>query len=103
MTRQASAAAVAEVLAARVCALRPENVPAPVQDRCRDLLLDVAGLCVAARHGDYVSALKKSMDAGGPCTALGHAETFSKVLEKKGTYQYYCTPHPYMEAIIRVE
>jgi nitrite reductase (NO-forming) len=34
---------------------------------------------------------------------LGHAETFSKVLEKKGTYQYYCTPHPYMEAIVRVE
>lgn len=33
---------------------------------------------------------------------LGHAEKFSKVLTKKGEYRYYCTPHPYMEAIIRV-
>ena len=39
--------------------------------------MDVAGLCVAARHSNYVSALKKSLDSGGPCTALGHSETFS--------------------------
>ena len=67
---------VAESLAGRVCALRPENVPELVQNRCEDLLLDVAGLCIAARHSDYVSALKKSLDAGGPCTALGHAEGY---------------------------
>jgi 2-methylcitrate dehydratase PrpD len=65
---------VSETLAARVCAL--ETVPEQAQERCRDLLLDVAGLCVAARHSNYVSALKKSIDAGGPCTALGHPETF---------------------------
>ena len=65
---------VAETLAARVAAL--ENVPEQVKDKCRDLLADVAGLCVAARHSDYVSALKKSLDAGGPCTALGHAEGY---------------------------
>ena len=34
---------------------------------------------------------------------LGHAEKWSKVLQKKGEYKYYCTPHPYMEGIIRVE
>lgn len=34
---------------------------------------------------------------------LGHGEKFSKVLEKKGEYTYYCSPHPYMEAIVRVE
>ena len=66
---------VSETLADRICAL--ENVPARVQDTCRDLLVDVAGLCVAARHGDYVGALKRSLDAGGPCTALGHTEAFS--------------------------
>ena len=65
---------VAEALAAKVCAL--EAVPEGVQDSCRDLLLDVAGLCVAARHSDYIAALTKSLDAGGPCTALGHAESF---------------------------
>jgi len=65
---------VSETLAARVCAL--ENVPDRVHDSCRDLLLDVAGLCVAARNSDYISALKKSLDTGGPCTALGHAESY---------------------------
>ena len=66
---------VSEALAARVAAL--ESVPAQVRDTCRNLLVDVAGLCVAARSSNYVLALKKSMDAGGPCSALGHAETFS--------------------------
>src|SRR4029077_4752501 len=66
---------VAESLAAQVFELK--DVPALVQDRCRDLLLDVSGLCVAARNSDYISALKKSLDAGGACTALGHAESYS--------------------------
>lgn len=34
---------------------------------------------------------------------LGHAEKWSTVLTKKGDYKFYCTPHPYMEGIIRVE
>lgn len=34
---------------------------------------------------------------------LGHAERFSIVLDTPGDYVYYCTPHPYMEAIIRVK
>ena len=68
---------VAEALAERTCALSFENVPASIKATCQELLVDVAGLCVAARHSDYVSALKKSFDAGGPCTAFGHAETFS--------------------------
>ena len=57
---------VAEVLAERALALRPEDIPAEVKARCRDLLIDVAGLCVAARGSNYVSALKRSLDAGGP-------------------------------------
>jgi nitrite reductase (NO-forming) len=34
---------------------------------------------------------------------LGHGEKWSIKLEKKGEYQYFCTPHPYMEGIIRVK
>jgi 2-methylcitrate dehydratase PrpD len=67
--------AVAELLAEQVCSLK--QVPEVVRERCQDLLLDVAGLCIAARGSDYVTSLKKSLDAGGTCTALGHAETFS--------------------------
>ena len=64
---------VAETLAESVCALSPDAIPNLVQERCHDLLVDVAGLCIAARHKNYINALKKSIDAGGPCTALGHA------------------------------
>jgi 2-methylcitrate dehydratase PrpD len=66
---------VSEVLAERVCAL--ESIPEQVQSTCRDLLVDVAGLCVAARNSEYLSSLKKSMDSGGACTALGHAGGYS--------------------------
>lgn len=33
---------------------------------------------------------------------LGHAERFTTVLTKPGTYEYFCTPHPYMEGRIIV-
>ena len=39
--------------------------------------MDVAGLCIAARNNDYVLSLKKSLDGGGPCTALGHTGGYS--------------------------
>jgi 2-methylcitrate dehydratase PrpD len=68
---------VAETLAARSVALRPEDIPAQVRQRCTDLLIDVAGLCVAARNRDYVISLKRGLDPNGDCTAIGHAETWS--------------------------
>jgi 2-methylcitrate dehydratase PrpD len=66
------ALSVAEVLAGRAIALGRQDIPVAVRERCRDLLVDVAGLCVAARNSDYVLALKRSLDEGGPCTAIGH-------------------------------
>ena len=64
---------VAERLVDKVTGLSPERVPLEVRTRCEDLLIDVAGLCVAARNTDYIRALIKSTDSGGPCTAIGHA------------------------------
>src|SRR5436190_8207587 len=37
------------------------------------LLIDIAGLCVAARKSEYVLAALKSWESGGACTAIGHA------------------------------
>ncbi|MDO8630080.1 MAG: plastocyanin/azurin family copper-binding protein [Phycisphaerales bacterium] len=34
--------------------------------------------------------------------SLGHGEKFSVTLDKKGDYKYLCTPHPYMDGLIRV-
>ncbi len=70
------AQSVAEQLVERVAAVSPEKLPSEVRSRCEDLLIDVAGLCVAARRTDYVRALIASVDGGGSCTAIGHAGAF---------------------------
>jgi 2-methylcitrate dehydratase PrpD len=67
---------VAEQLVDRVAAASAASLPPAVRSRCEDLLVDVAGLCVAARRTDYVRALIASVDAGGACTALGHPGGF---------------------------
>jgi 2-methylcitrate dehydratase PrpD len=77
MNAPAVVQSVAEELAERAAAIAGSSVPPPVRTRCEDLLIDVAGLCVAARRNDYVCALIASADAGGPCTAVGHTGGFS--------------------------
>src|SRR6185437_5642482 len=44
-------------------------------DLTQKLLIDVAGLCVAARRADYVQAALKGWDSDARCTAIGHART----------------------------
>jgi 2-methylcitrate dehydratase PrpD len=76
MNAPAHLQSVAEKLVDRVAALAPERIPAEIRTRCEELLIDVAGLCVAARNSQYVRALIASVDGGGPCTAIGHAGGF---------------------------
>jgi 2-methylcitrate dehydratase PrpD len=68
---------VAETLAGQVAELSPEKLPASVRARAEELLIDVVGLCIAARNMDYMKALIASVDAGGECTAIGHETAFS--------------------------
>ena len=57
--------ALAEHLADRIAAVDAGELPAAAREKCEDLLVDVAGLCVAARNDDYIAAL-----AGGTTRAL---------------------------------
>ena len=68
---------VSEQLAERVAALKPETLPAAVRSRAEELLIDIVGLCIAARNTDYMRDLIASVDAGGQCSALGHAGSFN--------------------------
>jgi 2-methylcitrate dehydratase PrpD len=43
------------------------------RDTAEKLLIDIAGLCAAARKSGYVIAALKSWESGGACTAIGHA------------------------------
>src|SRR5947199_8599733 len=76
MNAPAGIQSVAERLVAATASLSPGNIPAQVRLRCEDLLVDVGGLCAAARASDYIRALVASVDGGGPCTAIGHEGGF---------------------------
>src|SRR4051812_20420338 len=65
--------ALAEVLADQASAVAAGAIPAGVRRRAEELLIDVVGLCVAARETDYIKAVTNAVDSGGNCTAIGHA------------------------------
>ena len=69
--------AVAEHLARKICVLDASRLPDGVKRKCEDLLVDVVGLAVTARHEDYVRAALAACDDDGTCTAIGHGRTLS--------------------------
>jgi 2-methylcitrate dehydratase PrpD len=72
-----SEAALAERIGGWAAALDTASLPADVRAICHRLLLDVTGLCVAARATDYVLATLASTEGTGRSTALGHAKTLT--------------------------
>ncbi len=72
-----SEAALAERIGQWAAALDPASLPADVRSVCHRLLLDVTGLCVAARTTDYVLATLASTEGEGRSTTLGHVKTLT--------------------------
>jgi 2-methylcitrate dehydratase PrpD len=68
---------IAEQLAHAARAVRADELPAAVRRVASDLILDVAGLCVAARHTDYINAVLQSVEPGEHCTAIGHPGAYA--------------------------
>lgn len=58
-------------LAAWITRTDPRALPDAVVGACADTVIDTFGLGIAARHTDYVAALRRSWTAAGPCTVLG--------------------------------
>src|SRR6202140_2388571 len=77
MTSELPKTSVAETLADKIVALKPGTLPAATRRKCEDLLIDVVGLCVTARHEDYVASALAGWDDDGPCTAIGHQRALS--------------------------
>jgi 2-methylcitrate dehydratase PrpD len=67
---------VAETVAAWLAATTADDVPAGPREMARRLLLDVSGLCIAARREPYVAATLEAVDPAGTCTAIGHPGSF---------------------------
>lgn len=53
-----------------------QAIPRDCEAMARRLLLDVAGLCVAARHEVYVQAVLDSTEPGGRCSVIGQSRGF---------------------------
>jgi len=55
----------------------PGTLPAGVARMCDAVMMDVAGLCVAARNSDFVQAALSASGEPGACTLIGHAGGFN--------------------------
>ena len=66
---------VSERLARVIVNARPEST-AGTRETSTKLVLDITGLCIAARGQSYVRAALQSIDQDGPCTVIGHAHRF---------------------------
>ncbi len=71
MTEQAT---VAALLGRWITALAPDELPAAVTQACADTVIDTFGLSIAARHTNYVTALRESWTAAGRCSVLGASD-----------------------------
>ncbi|MBV8168079.1 MAG: MmgE/PrpD family protein, partial [Alphaproteobacteria bacterium] len=66
---------VAETLAASISALTPASLSAGVRAMADNMVLDIIGLCLAARRTDYIQAALDGTDGEGACTLIGHKRT----------------------------
>jgi len=78
-------ATIAEQLAQAVHGVRANALPAAVRRVAADLVLDVAGLCVAARATDYIAATLQSVEGEGRCTAIGHPAASLRPMPRSST------------------
>ena len=64
---------VSERMAATFAALTLADLPDHAREVGINDLLDMAGLCIAARKTEYIAKIIAGCDADGPCTAIGQA------------------------------
>jgi len=65
-------ATVSEQLAAVIAAL-PRITPPGAEVVCKSLLIDVAGICMSARHSDFMQSTLAATDEPGACTVIGQS------------------------------
>ena len=63
---------VSQQIATFAAGIDGAHLPGRVRETLRLLLLDVAGLCLAARKNDYVRSARASIVSEGRATAIGH-------------------------------
>ena len=64
-------------LAAWVAQLKPEHLDAAVERAAIDTVIDVLGLCVAAKDMDYTKSTMAAFDDAGDCTVIAQGKRLS--------------------------
>ena len=77
MAQQKEGQSISEIIARWSTDLEYGDLPDTVKNIVTRVVLDGAGLMVAARNENYVRAVVASSDGSGVCTALGHSDGFS--------------------------
>ena len=67
---------ISQQLSQWAVSLTPESLPEATVEKIRDILVDVVGLCVAARHTNYVAGAKASSEPGNHII-IGHSDRVS--------------------------
>jgi 2-methylcitrate dehydratase PrpD len=49
--------------------------PREMRETAEKLVIDIAGLCIAARESDYVKSALAAWESGGACSAIGHGRS----------------------------
>ncbi len=77
MKAVSEASAIAEKLAERISALDTDRLPSALKTTAQNLVIDVIGLCVAARNENYIASARVGFDDPGTATVIGHSVTSS--------------------------
>ncbi len=64
---------VSQQLSRWAVSIKPSELPQAIVEKNRDILVDVVGLCFAARHQDYVLATKAAVEPGDH-VIIGHTD-----------------------------
>lgn len=67
---------ISQRLSRWAASLEPEDLPPATVEKTRDILVDIVGLCIAARNEDYVEATKAAAESGDQFI-IGHPERVS--------------------------
>ena len=64
---------LSERMAGELASWRWETLPETTREVAIRNIIDMAGLCIAARQTDYMAQIVTGWDSDGPCTVIGHS------------------------------
>ena len=97
-TVASSGPSLSEFFAGKLAGIAFEDLPAKAREIAINDLIDMAGLCIAARRQDYMQRLVAGVDGSGDCTALGQSRNLdgggAALVKRRGHHRRRLRRHP---------